>query len=68
MKLIDLISGITKRRGERRGSAPGADGQCFPESGGKVPYPNPHPDGKTGSFPDAPKPPKKPTVSGGLGF
>lgn len=68
MKLIDLLTG-RKPRGAKPGKgAPPETGECFPESGSKVPYPNPHPGGKTGSFPDAPKLPGKPSLFRGLGI
>lgn len=55
MKLIDILTG-------KKPGIPKTPGECFPDTGKKVPYTNPHPDGETGSFPDAPKPPKKPSV------
>lgn len=65
MNVIDLLGGRKLRFWERLRRSHPKGGECFPETGTKVPYPNPHPDQDSGCFPDTPKPPKKPSPFGG---
>lgn len=39
-------------------------GECFPDQGKKVPYPNPHPTDRDGCFPAPPASPARPAPRG----